>query len=74
MPKCLFCGKTLTNPKAKFCSDAHRMAYRRKLKKPEHLPEQKSPEQPQKPEQTFLDRKPELPYNIPVKPYMVEKK
>lgn len=30
--KCLMCPKDLTNPKAKFCSDAHRMAYKRGAK------------------------------------------
>lgn len=27
--ECLYCGNALSNPKAKFCSDKHRMAYKR---------------------------------------------
>jgi len=55
--KCLNCEKQLSNPRAKYCSDKCRMAYRRrtrtkapeqidpnKPKRPEHLPGQKQPE------------------------------
>ncbi len=29
---CLYCGEALTNPKAKYCSDAHKKAFTRKNK------------------------------------------
>jgi len=54
--KCLNCDIQLNNPKAKFCSDKYRMAYKRRTitrTKPEQkLPEQEKITRTEKPEQS----------------------
>lgn len=62
--KCLQCQKVeLTNPRAHYCGDKCRMAYKRSL--PEQSPEQIQPEQPEheqkEPEQDLPEQPPKQP-------------
>ena len=56
---CLNCNKELDNPRAKFCSDKCRMAYKRRTKQPEQQPEQIDPNKPKRPEQITRTKRPE---------------